>query len=108
MSKTWFLTLANTTPKTFFRRVYRGLLIKCNANGPHGCLRHAKEWSRIRSECPLLPPARRNEKSNFLLKIVTFVTKNSEAEKLDLEMGHPRREADLTNAITVQKYGRVG
>ena len=28
MAKTWFLTLANPTLKTFFRRVYRGLLVR--------------------------------------------------------------------------------
>ena len=42
----------------------------------------------------------------FVLKIVTFVTKNSEAEKLDLQTGQLWRETDLINAISVQKYGR--
>ena len=45
-------------------------------------------------------------KIKILLRIVTFVTKNSEAEKLDLQMGQPRRETDLTNAISVQEYAR--
>ena len=39
----------------------------------------------------------------FLLNIVTFVIKNSEAEKLDLQVGQPWMETDLTNAKSVQK-----
>ena len=39
----------------------------------------------------------------FVLKIVTFVTKKSEAKKSDLKIGQPRREAELTNAISVQR-----
>ena len=42
----------------------------------------------------------------FIPKIVTFVTKNSEAEKLDLQMGKPGEKTDVTNVITVQKHGR--
>ena len=45
-------------------------------------------------------------KIKLLLKIVSFVTKNSEAEELDLQMGQPWRIMDLTNAIRVQKNGR--
>ena len=43
-----------------------------------------------------------NEKSNFGIKIGTFVTEKGEAEKLNLQIGHPWREMDLTNAISVQ------
>ena len=42
----------------------------------------------------------------FLVKIVTFVTKKAKAEKLNLQIGQPRREGDLSNVTSVQKYGR--
>ena len=42
----------------------------------------------------------------FLLKIVTFVIKNSQAENWDLQIGQPYRETDLTNATSVAKDGR--
>ena len=64
MAKTRFLTLANPTLKSFLGGSTGGRWCKCNANGPHSCVGHAKKWSRIRSECPQVQPTRRNEKSN--------------------------------------------
>ena len=67
--KNTVLTVANRTPKTFWGGSTGGPCCKWNANGPHGCDKHAKKWSWIWSECLKVPKMRTYEKP--------FCTKNS-------------------------------